>query len=143
MKNSEKRINKRLLTYWNNLKKSSNDIPYEDSINPEEIEDLWSNCFVINANSHKYSYMGKNIIAIQEGKSVIGKDVYATLICQNDSNVASIINEVVSSKAPLTQDSQFENRYGVTIKYRRCFLPLADESGNVSYILGGIRWKTH
>lgn len=136
----EKRINKRLLAYWNSLKEPGNDVPKKAALNPEDIADVWDNCFILDARTGKYSFLGKNIMAICEGQSLLVKDLYSNLLCPVSSTIPSIIKEVAQTRQPISQESQYINPYNATIKYRRCFLPMADKSEKVRYVLGAMRW---
>jgi len=138
---NERRINKRVLSYWKDLQEINGAIPPEASVSPDELQDIWGNCFIINTKNGKYSFQGDNIIALSGGQSLIGKDIYNNLICPDNSNISSIVKEVVNTKSPISQESQIMNKYGVPVKFRRCFVPLSDSEGNICYVLGGIRWK--
>jgi hypothetical protein len=138
----ERRINKRLLSYWNELKEQGGNVPLEELLQPEDIDDVWENCFVINAKTGKYIHIGKNIAALNEGQSLIGNDLYTNLISLEESNILSIVKEVVKTKAPIMQESEMVNKYGVAVKYRRCLLPLAGKNGKIERVFGGMRWKT-
>ncbi len=139
--NSERRIHKQLLNYWKELGKDGR-IPLESDLNPEELKDVWDNCFIINTKNGKYSYLGKNLLAINEGKGILAKSIYDNFVCPKNSNLPSVVKHVVQSKEPVIQESVLESQYGVKVKYRRCFLPLSDSSNDVAYILGGFRWKS-
>ena len=138
----EKRLSKKLLAYWSQLKTAENVAPFEKSLNPDDISELWDNCFLIDTKTQKYSYLGENLVAMGNGKSVIAKDVYESVICTVKSNILSISDEVIHSGLPIVQDSSFESKYGITVKYRRCFLPLLNEKNEIAYVLGGTRWKS-
>jgi len=142
MKASEKRINKNLLKYWEKLFNANGCIPHKSSVNPEEINDIWSNCFIMDANKIDYDFLGKDVKAIKEGNSLVVKDIYNSLLCPDNSNIKYIVKEVLTSKAPVSHDSSFKNPYGLTIKYRRCFLPLRGDNDDISYVLGCLRWKS-
>jgi hypothetical protein len=138
----EKRLNKQLLSYWNQLKTAENLAPLKNSLNPDDISELWDNCFLIDTKTKKYTHLGENLLAMSNGKSVIAKDVYESVICTEKSNILSIVEEVIHSGQPIVQDSSFESKYGITVKYRRCFLPLLNEKNEIAHILGGARWKS-
>jgi len=138
----EKRINKILLSCWNNLKAGNEQksIPSLDQIKESELKDLWDDCFVINFDTKDYDYLGKNIKAIANGTGMVAKNIYENLLSPESNNLQAIIEQVITSESPLIQDAEFTNEHNVNIKYRRCFLPIKDEKGNTSLVLGGIRW---
>lgn len=140
----ERRINKRLLSYWKDLiSNNMNGLPSEQDINPDNIDDIWDNCFLISFknNKFKYDYLGKALIDIEKGSSQLSKAIYNELVNPDESNIISIVKEVITSKNSISQESEITNQYGMVVKYRRCFVPLTDEKGNVNYVLGGIRWS--
>jgi hypothetical protein len=143
MKASEKRVNKNLLKYWEGLYCKNDKIPSKSMINPDEIQDIWNSCFIIKSNSGEYEFMGEDVQAIKEGSSLIVQDIYNNLLCPQNSNIPYIIKEILNSQTPISQDSSFENQYGVNIKYRRCFLPLLCDDEKISYIIGCIRWRSY
>ncbi len=143
MKAAEKRINKSLLRYWEDLYQKNERIPNKSMVNPNDIQDLWNSCFIIKTNSNEYDFMGEDVKSIQGGKSLVVKDIYTNLLCPKNSNIPYIVKEVLSSKSPVSNDSSYENQYGLTIKYRRCFLPLLCDNDEISYILGCIRWRSY
>ncbi|MDA0782354.1 MAG: PAS domain-containing protein [Rickettsiales bacterium] len=143
MKAAEKRINKSLLRYWESLYRKYERIPHKSMINPNDIQDLWNSCFMLKTTSNEYDFMGDDVQAIKDGNSIIIKDIYNNLLCPKNSNIPYIVKEVLASKSPVSNDSSFENQYGVTIKYRRCFLPLLSDNDEISYILGCLRWRSY
>ena len=143
MKTAEKRINRSLVKYWEELFQKNKRIPYKSMVDPTEIQDLWNNCFIIKTQSNEYDFMGEDVKSIQEGNSLVVKDIYSNLLCPNKSNLSYIVKEVLSTRLPVSNDSSYENQYGITIKYRRCFLPLLCDNDEISYILGGIRWRSY
>ncbi len=141
----EKRINKKLLSYWQDLKGDNDDFPAEARLNPEDLQDVWDNCFLIKINEdgqYKFNYLGKAIISAQNGESLVGRDVYSSIICLNDGDLTAILNEVIRTRKPVSQESEFVNKYGITVKFRRCLLPLKSNAEKIEYILGGVRWKS-
>ena len=52
-------------------------------------------------------------------------------------------NEVIESKKPVIDESEFVNLKHLTVRYRTCMLPLGLENGLVTHIIGCMRWRAY
>lgn len=140
---AERRLTLRLLAYWEKLRRGR-PMPTEQDINPEDIADLWDNCFLVHAADlskpdYNYTYLGENISeAYKAGLSE--KDDENSMCSPNASKMAKGLAKVTATGKPLLEEGEFPNLHNETVKYRQCLLPLG-ENGKVVAIFGGMRFK--
>jgi hypothetical protein len=136
------RINERLNTYWDMLR-GSRAMPAEGDVAIEDIKDIWPSCFLITLKDKKfsYSYLGDQLVEAY-GDDITGKEITEKLVYPHPPSLVKTFNEVMRTGEPKTDDSEFVNSRGATVKYRSCVLPLAGVDGNsVAFLLGGMKWK--
>lgn len=139
---AERRITLRLLAYWEKLR-GERDMPTEEDIDPDDIQDLWDSCFLIHVKDlakpdYNYTYLGQAIIdAYRYGLS---DDEETGLISPNAGKLANGYNQVVITAKPLLEEGEFRNLNNQIVKYRQCLLPLGEEQ-RVKAIFGGMRFK--
>jgi hypothetical protein len=141
----EQRITRRLISYWHECKGTKN-IPLRQDISKEKLEDVWQDCFLIEVtederlgHDFRYTYIGPRIIAAY-GDNVTGADIQTSLLSPDGSHITDIFEEVVETKKPVVDESEFRNLQKVLVRYRQCVLPFGDEKGKVTCLLGGMRW---
>jgi len=141
----EKRINQRLLHYWEEIR-GARRFPQEEDINPDELEDIWEDMFLIQVTpghtreqDYHYSYMGQHLIDAF-GENMAGEDVCEALLSTQRETIIRDLNKVVENTRPILQEGVFENVHHVKIKYRRILCPLGPEEGPVNFIIGAMRW---
>jgi hypothetical protein len=138
----ERRITLRLLAYWEKLRKDR-DMPHEDDINPDDIEDLWDRCFLVHVQDldktdYNYTYLGQAIIdAYRHGLS---KDDPTGMASPNANDLAHGYAKVLKTKKPLLEEGEFLNLHQEVVKYRQCLLPLG-ENGKIEAVFGGMHFK--
>ena len=142
------RLHDYLLDYYKTLLHMSNgQIPSEDKINYKQIKPAWDDCFLIKMEKkgkYKFQYMGKNIIAAYGSKISI-KDL-DSIIAPEEKHVAQKYDVVVDKKEVIYDEGEFTNQDNVEIKYRQIMMPFTDkndDSGEVKYVFGGMRWKKY
>ncbi len=131
-----------LTSYWERLRGGEDVLPHEDQINPEALERVWDDCFLVEMvgdHKYKYDYMGKHLIEAYGDD--FSHDEIEFLVSPHTHRVAEKFNEVVDSKKAVYDDGEFTNSDGVLVKYRTLMLPFVDKGDKVSYILGGMRWR--
>ncbi len=137
-----KRIEDQLKDYWQKLKKYDADLPVEEDINPDALQDIWDDCFYVQVTpdaTYRFDYMGKNLIeAFEDEYSREQVEVIADI--HGHHEIVEIFDQMLKHKKPFLNDGQFLNSKRVTIKYRQYLLPFG-EAGEVTHILGGMRWK--
>ncbi|NBO18226.1 MAG: PAS domain-containing protein [Proteobacteria bacterium] len=142
----ELRYHGRLRQYWDDLR-GKNPFPHENQVNPDEIEDIWSSCFLISIDDvtrrigYRYSYMGQDLL--EAYGSDPGQDSTSHLVSCTDARMVQKFDEVVKSKMPVTDEAEFVNSKNLNIRYRTCILPLDTANGEVTHLLGCMRWKMY
>jgi len=139
------RINERLLEYWIH-KKSDRAFPLEGDIDPEEIGEVWSSCFLVRSEPHlthgfQYTYLGEALIEAY-GDDFSNREVCERLVYPTSLPLVHKFEEVCKTKMPVTEESEFVNTKGMLIKFRSCMVPLGKENTHeVGFVLGGMKWK--
>lgn len=143
---AHRRVNERLEEYWLSLC-AGRPFPRESDINPDAIAEIWDSCFMVQlsgtpaAPQFHHAYLGTDLIAAY-GDDRDAKEICETLAFPNNHELTEQFAKVVRQRTPLQIDSEFTNSKGMLIKYRSCLLPLSkDDSSDVAYVLGGMRWK--
>lgn len=140
----ERRITVRLLAYWEKLRRGRT-MPAEQDIDPEHIQDLWDNCFLIHIRDlgkegYQYTYLGDEIKKAYQGD--IASDDTSGMVSPNSRRLKACYSEIVRTSKPLVDEGEFKNLHGDIIKYRQCLLPLG-EGGQVAAIFGGMRYRKY
>ncbi len=138
----ERRITLRLVAYWERLR-DGREMPTENDINPDDIDDLWDHCFMIHVadlkkSDYNYIYLGDAIIEAYQGK--LSDDDSASVVSLNAGKLAQSYGRVISECRPVIEEGEFINLVGDTVKYRQCLLPLGVD-GRVDAVFGGMRYK--
>lgn len=141
-----KRINEVLLSYWEGIK-LNRPFPMEADMNPDEIESIWDSCFLVSVEgagedaTFRYIYLGSSLIEAY-GDDLTNKEICEKLVYPGSMTLVHKFHEILKSKAPAMQDSEFTNKNGMVIKYRSCMCPLGKtDIATVRYIVGGMKWK--
>lgn len=142
---SERRITHRLMSYWRACK-GDKMLPLAEDIKQGALKDVWDDCFIVEVNmkatpgeEFRYSYIGPSIIAAY-GDETTGADIQTALMSPSGSHIADIYYTVIEKKEPMVDESEFKNLRQTLIRYRQCVTPFGDEKGNVTRLLGGMRW---
>ena len=136
------RIHERLNAYSESLR-GERALPLESDIVIEDLQDIWSSCFLVTVKDGKfsYSYLGDQLVDAY-GDDFTGKEIAETLVYPHPPSLVKTFSAVASSGVPKFDESEFANSRGDTVKYRSCVLPLAGPDGNsVAFLLGGMKWK--
>lgn len=144
----ERRITRRLSKYWKEIYNTKGRLPMESDLDADELDDIWDNCFLLNIkiDSEKnqikgvYSYLGSSLLEAY-GCNLTGEDFFNSMISSNNPDVAHKFTLSINVKEPVIAEGAFTNGDGAEIFYRQIFLPLCDESGNVTHVFGGMKWK--
>jgi hypothetical protein len=142
---TKKRIDEKLLSYWQNLK-GSRPFPLENELVPDALKDVWDHCFLVRRDSdgsdteYKYIYLGQSLVEAY-GAQTTDKEVCETLAYPANDVLVEKFTKVAESAQPLNEDIEFTNQKGMLIKSRTVLLPLGGENvSEVKYIVGGMRW---
>lgn len=135
------RIHDRLVSYWQQLCQGR-PMPSEADVVLGDLGDIWPSCFLVSVedNIFSYDFLGAAIV-IAYGDSIGGKEITEKLVYPHPPSLVNTFKQVVHSGNPAMDESEFVNSKGVTVKYRSCVLPLADATGKISFLLGGMKWK--
>lgn len=144
----EKRINQRLMQYWEQ-KRNGRLFPLEADIDPDEITDLWPNCFLVRVDDDhvddigsefKYTYLGQSLIDAY-GDDLGNKQVLEKLVYPSNLPLIKRFKEIVKTSQPETEESEFTNINNMLIKFRSCMMPLGRDEHHIGFIIGGMKWK--
>lgn len=144
---AERRLSQQLIDYWFSLKKSKSDIPQEDNISPEDIADIWTNCFLIkqgvqgNPAGFRYSYVGETIT-----ENCIESPPHIRRFLENmlrlHESAAIHAEKALDKEEPVIEEGEFlDHESTCNFLYRRCFMPFKDSKKGTNTVLGGFRWK--
>ncbi|MCI5050430.1 MAG: PAS domain-containing protein [Rickettsiales bacterium] len=143
-----KRINEFLMEYWVQ-KKGDRAFPLESEMDPSEMDDIWDSCFLVRIEDiegakYKYSYLGESLVEAY-GDDIGNKEICEKLIYPTSMSLIHKFDEVVNTKQPVNEDSEFTNTKGMLIKFRSSMLPLGkdDAPDEVAFIIGGMKWKAY
>ncbi|MFN7038603.1 MAG: PAS domain-containing protein [Alphaproteobacteria bacterium] len=135
---SNRRITELLPSFWYNLKKDDG-LPFEDEIEPKDIEELLSDSFLIKANlgteKKNYSFIGENLAL----SYIDNKKIRDPLEKQLNAKIVEAIN----LKEPIATEGEFITEDNLLIKYRQALLPFKSKDSKTNYVLGAIRWKIY
>ena len=140
------RSHERLIAYWNAIR-GDNPFPQESNIDPDDIADIWQSCFLIcidevtNRHGYRYSFLGSDLIEAF-GDDLKNPDVATHLLATQKPSLIAKLDEVLKTKQPHTDESEFVNLKQLKIRYRSCLLPLG-QAGRITHIVGCMRWKIY
>ena len=137
----ERRVPLRLLAYWEKLRRGR-PMPSERDLVPEDISDLWDNCFLIPVqnippSSYRYSYIGRNIMEVYGGAPPTND---MTKAITPPAGVIDVCMTVLQNRKPLIESGEFTRHDNRVVKYRQCLLPLG-EGDEVRVIFGALHLK--
>jgi hypothetical protein len=141
------RSHEQLMQYWNTLR-GGHDFPQESDVDPDAIAEIWPSCFLISIDDvtrkvgYRYSYLGDQLIEAY-GDDVTNPDVALTSISTSSIPIVQKLDEVLKTKKPVFDESDFINLKGLHVKYRTCMLPLGFDDGQISHIMGCMRWRLY
>lgn len=141
---AERRLTLQLLSYWERIR-GNRAMPLESDINPDELSELWDDCFLIHESSMKqddynFVYLGNNIrMAISGGTDPLGVETSANL---NIKRLLPGISRVMNNMTPVIEEGELANDLNQLVKYRQCMLPLG-ENNKVLAVFGGMRCKVY
>lgn len=137
-----RRITLRLVAYWEYVR-GTRHMPAEGDINPDDIEDLWDNCFLVHTKDlhqpgYRYTHMGHHVAAMCTAG--LGNDTNESLERFHTSHLSRHFQKVIDTGKPVIEEGGMTNALGHTVLYRQCLLPLGNGT-QVDAVLGAIRYK--
>ena len=133
-----------MLKYWNLIRKDKK-VPDFQQVNPHTIEDIWTQCFVVNVDTHhnvtyKYEYMGPSITQAY-GQDLTGQEVDYRIKKFPGIIMFKKLGEVTNENRPMEDNGYFVSEGGKLIKYRACFLPFGNDVKGLTHIVVGLSFK--
>lgn len=133
--------------YWDELR-GSRPFPRESEIDPDSLNDIWESCFLISNDDvtrrigYRYSFLGRDLLGAF-GDDMTNHDAALRLLSTARVPNARKFDEVLMEKHPVIDEADFVNLMGMRIRYRACLLPLGLENGEVTHLIGCMRWKAY
>lgn len=124
-------------------------VPREKDVRIADIETYWPHCFLVHhlgadaplSTRFGYLYLGEAIISAY-GDTLSQRAICERLVYPANPQLVQSCMTVVRDQAPHSQEADFINDSGATVRYRSVLLPLRDNvTEDIAYILGGMRWK--
>ncbi|MFW0776470.1 MAG: PAS domain-containing protein [Rickettsiales bacterium] len=140
----ERRLTVRLLAYWERLRRGKV-MPTEEDIDPDDIEDLWENCFLVHVTDidkpdYNYTYLGKAIDEAYRGH--LSESEASGMVCPQAKWLKEHYLKIVETRKPIVEEGEFTNLNNKIVKFRQCLLPLGT-GDEVKAIFGGMRYKIY
>lgn len=120
-------------------------MPAESDVAPDELLDIWPNCFLVDVKNsgYEYDYLGENILDAY-GDDMRGRAICEALIYPHPPKLMETFQLVIHTLGPVEVEETFTNAQGVEIRYRSCVLPLTKKGlVSVEFLLGGMKWKAY
>ncbi len=138
----ERRYTNLLCEYWNKVKGDRN-FPDLSEIEVEHLSDIWDYCFVIKYSDGKYQveHVGESIINPHDHDFNLTDIPIIQL--DNIENIQYFLDEVLESREPCIEQSEWYSPDGILIKFRQCFLPLGSDENTINAIIGAVRYKIY
>jgi hypothetical protein len=124
----DKRLTKRLIDYWDRLKKEL-PLPAWEQFNIEGLADVWGKCCVWR-------------VEVAESPEIRPQYMYEYAQQFAGARITKRVNEVVQNRAPLFDEGTYVNERNKTVKYRSCLLPFGTKEGKVTHIVLGLSWRS-
>jgi hypothetical protein len=134
----ERRLVLRLLTYWRAIC-AERDYPSFAEIEPDDMPDMWHNCFVLEVIGHEedpiFRAAGGEIISYTPG-SLIGTPISAWTPDTLIGVAVSHTRDVLRKGVPMSHGDEFLKVDGTKVLYRSILLPMSDDGETISGLLG-------
>jgi len=138
---SERRINMRLMGYWQTLRGSGADVPVE-RFDPAAISDLWAHCFVIelagDSKDPSFRHIGEKIAfesRVDTEARKVSEVPDGTLL----GMAARLTSEVKQIHFPVVDSGEFQDSEGRRRLYRSILVPFSDKAGAITLLVGAAR----
>ena len=138
----ERRINLRLLSYWEKLRRDR-PMPAPEELNPDDLPDLWPSCFIIGfpepgKKTCHYDHLGQFIVDAYNNGLIRGDS--GVMVSPSPQKTIEQFSQVIETCKPLVQEGEFINHNEKIVKYRQCLLPLGRD-GQIEAVFGGMSFK--
>lgn len=138
---SERRLNMRLMSYWQDLRGEESFAPAV-RFDPEAVAELWPHCFTMvpadKPEDATLDHIGAAIAAASDlpAQALPASDVPTDTLL---GAVLGLMAEVMKVRYPIVDSGDLTDRRGRHCLYRCILLPLTDTSGTISLLIGGAR----
>jgi hypothetical protein len=148
MSAEDKRLTKRLMGYWNRLRRDRPLPPWE-KFNSGALEDIWGQCCVWRveimaggrrSNQITYEYIGTGAQQAM-GRDLTGEVFNSRLQRFYGARIVERIDEVIQDAIPLSDEGTFVNEMDKVVKYRSCLVPFGTAAGKVTHVVLGLSWR--
>ena len=138
---AELRATERLQNYWKQLCKSDK-MPRIQQFNHMVVADVWPYCMQIGIRNdeYRYEYIGEALAELY-GEAMTGQTFDMHIKRFPAIIVTKKLPEVLSQRAPATDNGHMFNKSGDMIRYRCCMLPFGTEKQGVTHIIAGLSYK--
>ena len=140
----EKRHTELLVYLWQRLR-GKRLFPSEDSIDFEEVSDLWSACFLVQVRDitcvehYNYTYLGDKII--EDYQSGVLPQGIPHIVTLTAGDIGEQLKKVVAEKQPHYQAGTYALLDNKEIRFRQCLLPLGPTDEAVHSVIGRLSYK--
>jgi hypothetical protein len=140
----ERRLTRRLMRYWQD-QRFMRPMPEENEIDPDTLGGDWDYCFLVqardvaNTQDYNFTYLGEKIA--QAYNDTEADEFSEFLAGPNAKALASHLEKVIKSHAPVLDEGEFRTIKGHRVLFRQCLLPLGNDEGEVQAIFGGMNYK--
>jgi hypothetical protein len=140
----ERRLGLRLLRYWQE-KRGMRSMPIENDLDPEELGADWDFCFLLqardvaNIQDYNFTYLGSKIMKAYFDKAIDEHNQF--MVGPNAFRLSKHFAQVLSSKAPVLDEGEFDTLHGRKVLYRQVLLPLGAKDNEVEAIFGAMNYK--
>lgn len=138
---SERRLNMQLMSYWLDLRGRGSE-PLAERFDPKAVAELWPHCFTIipadRADDVKFEHIGA---AIAAGSGLTVQAVATSEVPADTllGHALRLTAEVMKVKYPIVDSGEFTDLQGRQCLYRSILLPLNNDRGEISLLVGGAR----
>lgn len=139
----ERRLVLRLLAHWRELC-ADNDFPSFADVEPSNIPDMWSHCFVIEIfeddSEPVFRAMGDDLAATID-YSLIDQGITAAQERTLPAVAITFLPEALRKGVPVSRGDEYFKPDGTQVLYRSILLPMSDDGDSISGILGAVNCR--
>ncbi len=141
----ERRLHLQAYEYWYGLLQGRR-FPSISDMGREQIDLFRPQSFLVDF-PQRYGdpalrFVGDDIVAEYEGDSdLVGVSVKKIPAESILSRLSIHYMEVLSNRAPISFEAEFDNSAGITICYRGILLPFSDDDEDIHFIMGILTWE--
>ena len=133
-----------LKDYWDIVRRN-NSFPIESVFDFRRVDDIWDNCFLVEAdnktleNDYSFKHIGKEIKKAY--KNELSDVQIDRIVTTHASHLAMEFEKVLAMKMPVYYEGEITIDKDRLMKYRQILLPLGKDDINIKSIMGGFSYK--